>query len=252
MSDDWDFYLCRVNGEPASIFVDLEARAGAPDAARPTLLFAWVGMRAPRPDGLSSAEEAPTLGALEDALTAAVASECGATFVGRVTNVGRRELYFYGSSAEGFAEAVARALRAFPGYEANTGAKDDPDWDQYLGFLFPAERELQRMKNRRVREALEKAGDDLTTPRPIRHWLYFADEADRAEAVHRLTTSGFAVSTSHDDTPSAALPHGLLAEQVGSVAADAIDEACLAMLDLIEGRDAYYDGWETQVAGDEQ
>lgn len=247
MSDDWDFYLCRVNGEPASIFLDLGARDRAPDPARPMLLFAWVGMRAPRPDGLSSAEEAPTLGAIEDALTPAVEAACGAVFVGRVTNVGRRELYFYGQGTDGFEDAVARALSAFPGYSADTGAKADPEWAHYVDFLFPAERQHQQMKNRQTLQALEEAGDDPAALRAIRHWLYFADAADRALAAQRLTTDGFSVTTSDDPDPSAARPHCLLAERVGSVAADAIDAACFAMLDLVEGRAAEYDGWETEV-----
>jgi hypothetical protein len=57
MSNDWDFYSCRVDDKPASIFVDLGIRRDVPLSGRPYMAFVRLFMRAPRPDGLSSQEE---------------------------------------------------------------------------------------------------------------------------------------------------------------------------------------------------
>jgi hypothetical protein len=65
MSDDWDFYFCRVNDALSSIFVDPGICADAPDTRRPHLLWLWVPMQAARDDGLSSDLESPTLHAIE-------------------------------------------------------------------------------------------------------------------------------------------------------------------------------------------
>ena len=72
MSDDWDFYFGRIDGAVSSIFVDLGLRADAPVEKRPWLLWVWVEMRAPRADGLSSGEEAPTLHEIEESLNSLV------------------------------------------------------------------------------------------------------------------------------------------------------------------------------------
>src|SRR5262249_29302165 len=101
MSESWDFYFARVNGTLASLFVDLGLRPSVPGPDRPCLLWVFVEMRAPRPDGLSTSEEAPVLNQIEDALSAQLASALRGAQVGRVTTDGRRELYFYAPTAEG-------------------------------------------------------------------------------------------------------------------------------------------------------
>ena len=48
MSNDWDFYSCRVDDKPASIFVDLGIRRDVPLSGRPYMAFVRLFMRAPR------------------------------------------------------------------------------------------------------------------------------------------------------------------------------------------------------------
>lgn len=60
MSNDWDFYSCRVDDKPASIFVDLGIGGDAPLSGQPYMTFVRLFMRAPRPDGLSSQAESAT------------------------------------------------------------------------------------------------------------------------------------------------------------------------------------------------
>jgi uncharacterized protein DUF695 len=82
VSVGWDAYLCRVNGELASICLDLDQQT---DPSHPSLLWVWIDMLMPRPDGLSSREEADTLGKLEDVLTQKLTARLDARFVGRIT-----------------------------------------------------------------------------------------------------------------------------------------------------------------------
>src|SRR5688500_16312924 len=128
MSNHWDFYLCRVNDIPSSIFLDLGVGDKAPDPARPHLIWIWVPMRTPRPDGLSSSDEAPTLIALEESLTASFERELDATFVGRITGANRREFYFYARAAGDYAAAVQRVFAVFPGYAPEMGDQEDNEW----------------------------------------------------------------------------------------------------------------------------
>ncbi|WP_339940241.1 DUF695 domain-containing protein, partial [Undibacterium luofuense] len=61
MQEQWDFYFCRVDDAPASIYLNLALAQTAP--LEECAVMAWVSleMRAPREDGFSSAEEYPVL-----------------------------------------------------------------------------------------------------------------------------------------------------------------------------------------------
>jgi hypothetical protein len=97
LSDDWDFYFARVHDAVSSIFVDLGIRADVPMEKRPWLLWVWVTLQAPKPDGLATNEEARTLHEIGEALNSMVSAVCGAQLVARITGAGRREFYFYGA-----------------------------------------------------------------------------------------------------------------------------------------------------------
>ena len=246
MSDNWDSYFCNVNDALSSIFVDLGLRATAPDPLRPHLLWIWVPMRAARDDGLSSSAEAPTLSEIEDALAAALERACDAVLAGRVTGAGRREFYFYGRDADGFLEAVRNVFAKFEEYAPEAGDQLDAEWSHYLGVLHPSPRELQQMSNRRVIEALAKHNDVLTTPRPITHWIYFANATDRDEVAGELAREGFQSSWTDGPGPDEQ-PFGLKLERHDTAEQDALDAAVFQILDALEGRDATYDGWESPV-----
>ena len=57
MSDEWDHYLCRVDGEAASIFLDMGIGKSAPIPGFNETAYLRLWMNNPRPDGLSSQEE---------------------------------------------------------------------------------------------------------------------------------------------------------------------------------------------------
>ena len=116
-------------------------------------------MKSPRPDGLSSQEEADTLWKLEDNLTTTLEKELNAVFVGRITSQGRREFYFHAPQAPENDGVIDRSLSSFSRCEYKTGTQDDPSWHQYLSVLYPPEEEVQKIENRRVLEVLQKKGD---------------------------------------------------------------------------------------------
>src|SRR5580692_10020771 len=115
MSEEWNFYFCKVNDELASIALDLGLRKQVPDLSKPELLWIWVYFKSPRPDGLSSSSEFDTLVAIERQLTESLAQNSHALLCGRITTDGRREFYYYGTHSAEFESAVAGALGHFPG-----------------------------------------------------------------------------------------------------------------------------------------
>lgn len=251
MSDIWDSYFARVNGELASLFVHLGIHESAPDPGRPWLLWAWVYLRQPRDDGLSSDEEAPLLFEIEDTLAEAVRDATGAELVGRITTAGRREFCFYGPQTGGFERAVADALGRFPEYQSNIGTKMDSAWSQYFDVLLPGPKALQQIKNRQVLALLQQQGDSLATPRPVSHWVYFDSPESRGDFKSAVTARGFTVIAQHEDgDPEATRPHGITLERVDRVDADSIDEVTSELVGLAELYGGEYDGWETTVETD--
>src|SRR6185503_3201335 len=182
MSDDWNFYRCRVDDEPASIFLDMGIRQSAPVRGFDTAAYLRLWMNDPRPDGLSSQEEFDTLVAIEDALKAEIEPGDMTIYVGRNTSSGRRDFFFYTRDGDAFRASASAALANFAAYKAEIGMRPDADWDVYFNFLYPNDNEKQRMSNRDVVEALRREGDNVQKPRQIDHLILLADR-EQADAV---------------------------------------------------------------------
>jgi hypothetical protein len=246
VSDDWDFYLCRVDDEPASIFLDLGIATDAPRPDRPIMAHVRLYLREPRPDGLSSNTEFGTLSRLEDHLTRAVTAGDAAVYVGRNTSGGCRDFYFYVAEDGDWGEQVGVALAAFPAYRYETGSRPDPDWSIYFEFLHPSAEDMQRIRNRRVCDALRSNGDALTEPRAIDHWAFFPDEASRERFVQTIGGLGFLVREMESQADS----EGSFVVQVfrdDVPALESIDDVTLPLHRAAVEHGGYYDGWETQV-----
>lgn len=248
MSDEWDFYFAKVNDAVASIFVDLGLKPDAPNEKRPWLLWVWVPMQAPKPDGLSSNDEAPTLYEIEEALISMISPVCGAQLVGRITGSNRREFYFYGEEPGELDAAVARAMQPFAAYKAQFGSTFQPDWNQYLELLYPSDSNLQRIWNRRTLDLLEQRGDVHESPRKVDHWLEFASGEARAACRSTLEAIEFAVEGEYEaEEPEAPLPHSLVVSRVDSIDTHTINGITLELARLAAEHGGKYDGWESPV-----
>lgn len=248
MSDEWDFYFARVNDAVASIFVDLGIRPDAPIEKWPWLLWVWVDLKAPRPDGLSSNEEAPKLHEIGAALDAMVAPVCGAQLVGRITGANRREFYFYASEPGELDAAVARAMNGFPDYKHECGSTFQPDWEHYLELLYPSDSNLQRMFNRRVLESLAANGDVHDIPRRVEHWLEFPSAEARAACRGTLEAIDYVFEDEFlAEEPEEALPHTLVVSRVDAVDSHTINGITLDLARLAAEHAGRYGGWEAPV-----
>ncbi len=250
MSDEWDFYFAQINDSVSSVFVDLGIRNDVPIETRPWLLWVWVKLLAPKPDGLSTNEEARKLNELGESLDATVSATCGAQLVGRITGNGRREFYFYAAEPGELTASVGHAMRAFAEYSYETGSTFQPEWEQYL-MLYPSESNLERMQNRRLLEALAEQGDSHAIPRKVDHWLYFGDEASRAACGETLMAMGFAIEDEGLlDEEGAEMPWVMVVSRADSVDSHSINRITLELQRLAGEYCARYDGWECAVTRD--
>jgi regulator of RNase E activity RraB len=249
MTEHWVSYFCNVNGKLASIFLDIDLRNIAPDSGRPWLLWLWIYFKRPRPDGLSSSEEFPTLCLIEDKVNNAIGQNCQALRAGRITTDGRREFYYYGPNSSRFGPTIADLMKSFPGYEFDHGSRHDPAWDQYLNVLFPSDDDLQKILNREVLDVMENQGDQPEIPREVLHWAYFPTEVNRSDFEAAVQTKEYRIgSKSHH--PEGENPYGVCFGKAQKCTSDAIDKGVLELRKLVERFQGEYDGWEAQVMPD--
>ena len=247
LSEAWDFYFARINDAPASIFIDLGIRADVPLEKRPWLLWVWVQLRSPTPDGLATNEEGARLNSAGEALEAAISATCGAQLVARVTGAGRREFYFYATEPGELQSASASAMKEYADYKFEFGSTFQPEWDQYL-MLFPSDSNLERMHNRRVLQELARQGDVHEVPRKVEHWLHFSDEPTRTACRDTLTAIEFAVeeeSVSEEETEE--MRYQLVVSRVDSVDSHTINGITIELARLAREHDGAYAGWDCAV-----
>lgn len=149
---DWQSYICKMNGELASVYVDLSLSSYAPFALKPKLAWVWIKLNSPRHDGLSSDDEFESLCVFEDDLEDALASYDACEYVGRITTKGRREFYFYTDSDFDFKTAVNDVLVAHPEFSFQCGEKLDTTWGHYFSTLFPASNGMEQIERRKAQQ----------------------------------------------------------------------------------------------------
>lgn len=241
MSDDWEFYSLLVDDKPASIYLDLGLADEAPIRSQPDLAYIRVVMQRPRSDGLSSQEEFDDLIAVEDALTNHLREVENITYVGRNTSGGNRDFYFYTGEPAGFSTWANAALARHRHYQFDIGGRPDPNWDTYLGFLYPSLDDLQRIRNRHVLEELANNGDQIARPRTIDHVALLPSATANENLNRYLRGLGFAI-----DEPTT-YGGSIVARFRRQDRPQAIDEIVLPIAQRVRELGGEYDGWGCEV-----
>lgn len=241
--DEWDFYPCRVDDAPASVFLNLAYRDEKPEGAD-TLYYAGLQILEPGDHGLGIEPDAEELRDLEDAITER-AGVHGFRFVGRLRNHGDWQLTFYGPDGREpkLEELVVAALEGSDrGYRV--GSKSDPGWSYYDEFLLPDAERWQWIMDRRVVQQLAEHGDHLQTARPVDHFVQFSSAKQRGEFVTAARERGFVAEEveSEDGVYSVELV------RMDPVTLDHIHGVVMELIELAEVHGGDYDGWGAPIA----
>ena len=246
LPQNWDFFMCRIEGAPASIRTNLALIEVAPLEGLTQRLQFYIKMENPRPDGLSSNEEYPILCDIEDAI-GEKAEATGAVSAGVVKSEGFLELWFYTQNAEALAKTCEEALQAFEGYQSGYNIAEDPEWEDYFGFLYPDEFSYQTMQNRKVLMQLEKNGDKMEVPREIDHFIYFKEAAQQQAFSKEAEAKGFKVRFNDDEFVEERKAEGkeypYMVEATREDSPLAIDDIVWDLLELASPFEGNYDGW---------
>jgi hypothetical protein len=228
-----------VDGVPASIAVNLSFYEHLLELTDDTLYVVQIFMNDPGADATGDPSEAHYLHAAEKKLVYPAWHQ-QLKYIGRVRNNGCWELIFMGRS--GLApqlvqlceERLAEAGRGFSVIE-----KPDPDWSFYNSFLYPDLEQLQWMKDRRVVDALQSRGDNLTTPRRVDHVVTFQDEPSRDAFRLHVETLGFGSLRGNSSS--------LQVFRTDSVQLDDIHQLSVYLSDLAAHYRGEYLGWVTRL-----
>ena len=246
LPQNWDFFMCRIEGAPASIRTNLALIEVAPLEGLSQRLQFYIKMQNPRPDGLSSNEEYSILCDIEDAI-GEKAEATGAVLAGVVKSEGFLELWFYTQNAEALAKTCEDALQTFEGYQSGYNIAEDPEWEDYFGFLYPDEFSYQTMQNRKVLMQLEKNGDKMEVPREIDHFIYFKEAAQQQAFAKEAEAKGFKVRFNDDefveDRKAEGKEYPYMVEATREDSPLAIDDIVWDLLELASPFEGNYDGW---------
>lgn len=137
-------------------------------------------------------------------------------------------------------------MRVSAAYCFEKGVRNDPAWSVYLDFLYPNERSMETIQNRRTCSVLEQRGDDLSKVRDIDHWAYFPEAAMRDCYISDALAHGFLLRPTSNGVDS---DRGFCAILFRPDAPARIDDPVLTLFDCARNVGGQYDGWETQIVG---
>ena len=244
---EWDFYQTEIENEPASIALDVALGDVAPVEELPFMLWVSVKLMSPDENGFPTAEEAKTLAAMEDEIND-VLHPLDAIQVGRIKAGGMQDLYFYAPTDEGFAEAILEVMKDYPDYLFATDVDDDPEWNEYLGNLYPDHYQFQSMQNRRVLDELAAGGDDPSKPRPVDHLIEFDTEHDRAAFIADAVKQGYTVLSENKEKSQESTVFNVNIVRDDTVERAHVDEYVWAVITLAEKYKGSYTGWGCEIA----
>lgn len=245
--EDWNYYMCQIDEQPASYFLNLALAKIAPLTYRPTLLWLEIQMNYSREDGLCSSEEFDHLIQIENQIIPALTTALPILYVGRLTHNHLRDFYFYCEEGININNIINQVMQFYPNYNYRFGQKIDPDWKTYFDYMYPSQETLQTISNHSVIENLQKHGDLLEIARPVHHWIYFKNKDDRVIFIKMVEPLGFEIVQKNKVKEREDFPYQLQISRIDQVHHQAIDTCTLQILELAQQFNAEYDGWETQV-----
>ncbi|MGA9046930.1 DUF695 domain-containing protein [Sulfuricurvum sp.] len=214
--------------------VELDLIEESPQEERPWLL--WLFVKADRVD--------EALESFTEDLATALNTSMDAVFAGRVMKEGWAEFYFYALQAKRFENISSEVMVRHGGYVYERGSSKDAKWEMYSDNLYPDAYGLLSIQNRHTITALLEAGDDLSIPREVEHYLFFQTKTSMERAVAQLASHGFAVKEYvHDDESDYA--YGVILIKNEMITPEIVEETTTSLYESAMQEHGHYEGWST-------
>jgi regulator of RNase E activity RraB len=214
--------------------VELDLLEEAPQEERPSLLWLFV-----KADSVTETLEAFT----KDLITT-LSTSMDALFAGRVMKEGWAEFYFYAPQSKRFENISSEVMSRHGGYVYERGSSRDSKWEMYSDNLYPDAYGLLSIQNRHTISALVDAGDDLTLPREIEHYLFFQTKSSMERAVAQLASHGFGVKEYVTEDESDYM-YGVVLVKSEAITPEVVEETTTSLYESAIQEHGNYEGWST-------
>ena len=244
---NWDAYVIQINGKPVSVVVDLDFGTSPEAKENQNVIIVRLNINNVQADGMPVRDEIKTLDSIENGLVSNLKDALNAQYTGRYTQHGKRDFYFYSNDTSRYKQHIKTVLQNFPSYTWTVSASRDAGLSNYLNILYPTQKEMEHIQNRRVVDDLRKKGDALTAARKVDHFIFFKTEADRKKFARVVQDSGFVVESAGKEIGVKERPFSLHISRTDKVDYNSIDKVSIYLWELAMHHFGKYDGWETFV-----
>lgn len=214
--------------------VELDLLEEASQDERPSLL--WLFVKA------ESLDE--PLEAFSQDLIKTLNTSLDTVFAGRIMKEGWAEFYFYAPQPKRFENISSDVMNRHGGYVYERGASKDTKWAMYSDNLYPDAYGLLSIQNRHTINALLEAGDDLTLPREVEHYLFFQTKTSMERAVAQLASHGFEVKEYVTDDESD-YGYGVILIKSEAITPETVEETTTSLYESAIQEHGHYEGWST-------
>lgn len=214
--------------------VELALIEEAPQDERPSLL--WLFVKA------ESLDE--PLETFSQDLIVTLNTSLDAVFAGRVMKEGWAEFYFYAPQPKRFENISTEVMSRHGGYVYERGSSKDTKWTMYTDNLYPDAYGLLSIQNRHTIHALLEAGDDLSIPREVEHYLFFQTKTSMERTVAQLASHGFEVKEYVNDDESD-YGYGVVLVKSEAIIPEIVEETTTSLYESAIQEHGLYEGWST-------
>ena len=245
--ENWDVYMAQYEKGAGSTILDLSYKTTAPLKKYPFLLVTGVITRNCGSDGLPEKSAFEDLYKVSDKLKIVIDNNYENKFVGTFTYQCKRSDYYYLTDTINLRQKLDSFYKKeFPTFDKTIKIQADSKWDTYLTFLYPNEETLEYMSDQKVVLSLTNAGDNLTQPRKVDHWLYFNNSIDRDKFAKYIVLQNFTIEKKQFMKDSE-LQYELQISRVDKVNLESITQITRQLRNDVSKFNGNYDGWETFV-----
>lgn len=214
--------------------VELDLIEESPQEERPWLLWLFV-----KADSVTESLESFT----ED-LKTTLHDSIDAVFAARVMKEGWGEFYFYAPSSKRFENLSSEVMSRHGGFVYERGSSKDTKWDMYNDNLYPDAYGLLSIQNRHTITALLEAGDDLSIPREVEHYLFYQTKTSMERSVAQLASHGFEVKEYVNDDESD-YSYGVILTKNEAIIPEIVEETTTSLYESAIQEHGIYEGWST-------
>ncbi len=247
-NESWEVYFTHMDDKPASISLDMNFENHPDYNQYKVCLTMRIFMNSPDENGYPQKEEFEILNDIEDVFYDNLQTNLNAFYVGRVTNNGSKDLFFYLKSEKNINEQLTQLFDMYKDYSFSTNIEEDKEHDLYFDCLYPTSIEQQKIHNSKVIKILEENGNNEEIERPIDHNLHFKTEQGRSAFFAKLTEIEWEFETlTQNFNKKDKYPYSTEISLIGATDYHSIDEMVSVLWIVAEQNNGIYDGWGTKI-----